>query len=147
MKDLIRQHLAKVYRALALTDPTISVLFTDNEAIQDINARWRQIDEPTDVLSFPAHRADAIPDDPAHLGDIIISVPYAEGLVGSGEHTRRVAQELGQDPDTLQWALTDEVAFLFIHGLLHLLGYDHGNAEEEAQMRQMERRLWETMTQ
>ncbi len=129
-----------------LTDPVISLLLTDDEEIRQINRKWRAIDAATDVLSFPAYPADAIPDEPAHLGDIVISVPYAEGLVASRDHTRRVAKELGEEPADLSWTLAEEVAFLFVHGLLHLLGYDHGTDEEEARMRQMERRLWETLT-
>ncbi len=53
-----------------------------------------------------------------------------------------MAEELGVVPDALEWSLDDEVHFLLLHGLLHLLGYDHGDAEEEAAMKAEERRLW-----
>lgn len=127
-------------------DPTVSLLFCGDERIQQLNARWRELDEPTDVLSFPAHHPDALPEAPDHLGDIAISIPCAERLVASGDHRRRVATELDRDPESLDWSLDDEVAFLFVHGLLHLVGYDHADADERQTMRSMERRLWELTT-
>ncbi len=127
-------------------DPTISILLTDDETIREINGEWRGIDEATDVLSFPAHPADDFPESPDHLGDIVISLPYAQRLVEAQDHHHRIAAQLGIKPEALQWSLEDEVSFLFVHGLLHLVGYDHGSPEEESQMRTMERRLWQQMT-
>ncbi len=125
----------------------MSLLLTDDDEIQELNRRWRQRDKATDVLSFPAHRPDALPDAPRHLGDIAISVECAQRLVDSGEHCRRVAAELQRPAESLEWTLDDEVAFLFVHGLLHLVGYDHGNPEDERAMRSRERRLWELTTE
>lgn len=121
-------------------------MLTDDDEIRQLNARWRGDSEPTDVLSFPAHRPDEVPDDPHHLGDIAISVPTAQRLVESRDHCRRVAQQLERDPEDLDWDLADEVAFLFVHGLLHLLGYDHADPDDELRMRRLERRLWELTT-
>lgn len=134
--------LATIFRALELPDPEISLVLTDDAEIQSLNAQWRGEDKPTDVLSFPIYEPNELPDDPFALGDIIISIPCAERMVATRGHRNRVAEELGVEPDTLEWELDDEVAFLFLHGLLHLLGYDHATDEEEREMKAMEKRLW-----
>ena len=142
----IETHLEPIFHALDLNDPVVSLLLTNDPHIQSLNAQWRQKDEPTDVLSFPAFEAASIPDDPPHLGDIIISVETAQRMVTSGEHRSRVAEELQRDPRHLDWTLSDEVAFLFIHGLLHLLGFDHLEADEEDEMKRHEAMLWSLMS-
>ena len=81
-------------------DPEISVVLCDDSFIQELNAAYRGLDKPTDVLSFAQ-------DDPDLLGDIVISLPTAA----------RQAEAAG-------WSLDNEVALLGIHGLLHLLGHD-----------------------
>jgi probable rRNA maturation factor len=86
-----------------LSDREIELILTDNDEIAQINREFRNIDKATDVLSFPS---DPFPGAP--LGSIVISVDKIES----------VAQELGHSSD-------DEIALLFIHGILHLLGYDH----------------------
>ena len=89
--------------ALALTDKDIELIITTNEEIQAINNEYRGKNTPTDVLSFPY---EAMPMAP--LGSIVISEDFVQ----------QKAQELGHTTD-------DEFMLLFIHGLLHLLGYDH----------------------
>jgi len=103
--------------AAELTDRDIELLLTDNGTIREMNRAQRGIDRPTDVLSFPLENVPFAP-----LGEIVISVEYA----------RQKAGEYGN-------SLDDEVALLFIHGLLHLLGYDHET--DEGQMRTEEERL------
>ncbi len=126
-----------------LDDPEVSILLTDDEHIQALNAEWRGEDKPTDVLSFPLWEAGELPSPDAPLGDVVISLEYAERLVSTHEHRNRVANELGVDPSTLDWSLLEEVEFLAIHSLLHLLGWDHAEPAEEAAMKAEERRLWE----
>jgi len=87
----------------ALTDRDIELILTDNAEIQTINRDFRQKDKPTDVLSFPY---EAMPMSP--LGSIVISFDYVKDE----------AKKFGHSPD-------DEFTLLFIHGLLHLLGFDH----------------------
>lgn len=89
--------------AAALSDQEIELILTDNDEIAQINREFRNIDKATDVLSFPSEPFPGAP-----LGSIVISVDKIES----------VAQELGHTSD-------DEIALLFIHGMLHLLGYDH----------------------
>ena len=89
----------------------ISLLLTDDEIIRQLNKEYRNKDKSTDVLSFPM-------EDDIMLGDIAISVDTA----------KRQAEEAEINFDR-------ETAFLFIHGLLHLLGYDHETSQEdEAEM-------------
>lgn len=85
----------------------ISLLITDDETIHQLNKEYRQKDKPTDVLSFPM-------EDDIMLGDIVISLDTAKNQAQE--------REIG---------LEREIAFLFIHGLLHLLGYDHETSVED----------------
>ncbi|WP_456402837.1 rRNA maturation RNase YbeY [Hydrogenimonas sp.] len=103
--------------AAELTDRDIELTLTDDETIRRMNREHRGIDAPTDVLSFPLEKVPFAP-----LGEIVISVEYAG----------RKAGEYGN-------ALDDEIALLFIHGLLHLLGYDHET--DSGQMRRKEAEL------
>lgn len=140
----IPEKIARHFHTLGLADPEVSILLTDDAGIRELNAQWRGEDHPTDVLSFPLWEPfefdDALPH--AALGDIVISVEYAERTCAAREHRDRVAESLGVAAESLQWALEDEVDFLVIHGLLHLIGHDHAEPDEEAAMRAEEQRLW-----
>ncbi len=114
---------AAIYSALAYEDfqcsTEVSVTFTDNEGIREINREHRDIDSATDVLSFPMMSEDGDCDinmgnEAIILGDIVISL----------ERAREQAKELGH-------SYTREVAFLTVHSVLHLLGYDHVTSEED----------------
>lgn len=132
-------------RALDLPDAVeLSVVLCDDDIITQLNTQWRDEDTPTDVLSFPMVEdiSELMPGMP--LGDIVISLPYAERTLEAKTHLARVAHELGEDPSTLNWDLVSEVEFLFIHGLLHLVGHDHLEEEDEREMKQEEVRLWRT---
>ena len=99
-------------------DCEISVTLTDNEGIRALNKQYRNIDTPTDVLSFPLVEYEASEEPPVDeenmLGDIVISLEKAETQ----------ADEFGH-------SFEREVSFLTVHSMLHLLGYDHVNSEEE----------------
>ena len=97
----------------------ISVTFTDNAKIQKINNEFRGIDKATDVLSFPLtdYESADLPfadELDGSLGDIVISL----------ERAKEQADEFGH-------SFEREIAFLTVHSMLHLLGYDHVNSEEE----------------
>ncbi len=103
--------------ALKLTDKEIELIITDADEIKEINKQHRDIDASTDVLSFPYEDMPMSP-----LGSIIIS----------SWHVENISEELGHTKD-------DEIALLFIHGILHLLGYDH--EVDHGEMRQEEEKL------
>ena len=96
----------------------VTVLLTDDAAIHAMNREYRGVDRPTDVLSFPAWEGENLPQIPdAFLGDIAISVDTA----------KRQAEEYGH-------SFSRELSFLTVHGMLHLLGYDHMKEEEKERM-------------
>lgn len=128
--------------ALDLPEVEISVVLCDDAFIETLNATWRDEHKPTDVLSFPALAPFSPIAAHEHLGDVIINLNYAERLIAKKTHRARVAGELGVEVDTLKWTLHEEVEFLFIHGLLHLIGHDHAEPEEERAMMKEEKRLW-----
>lgn len=94
----------------------LSLLFCDDGFIRELNRDWRGIDAPTDVLSFPQEEPDPGRRS-APLGDIVISLETVE---------RRCAGDRA--------AMRREVRLLFVHGLLHLLGYDHATARQRREM-------------
>lgn len=101
----------------------LSVTFVTNERIQEVNREYRDKDQPTDVISFALEEMSEGEleivggDQPRVLGDIIISIPRA----------REQAEEYGH-------SFMRELGFLSVHGLLHLLGYDHMTDSEEKVM-------------
>ena len=114
-------------------DCEISITLTDNKGIHAINKQFRNIDAPTDVLSFPLveyEESEEPPvDDGNMLGDIIISLERAE----------EQANEFGH-------SFEREVSFLTVHSMLHLLGYDHVNSEEEdMEMRQRQSEIMKNL--
>ena len=109
-------------------DVEVSVTLTDSENIQNVNYRFRGIDAPTDVLSFPLFDFEGETDEPPvddiqnMLGDIVLNL----------ERTETQAEEFGHSFDR-------EAAFLTVHSMLHLLGYDHlDEGEQKRQMRSRE---------
>lgn len=94
----------------------VSVTFTDNEGIHALNREYRNVDRPTDVLSFPLSDGEDYDTDgdALLLGDIVISL----------ERAQTQAEEYGH-------SFEREVAFLTVHSMLHLLGYDHETSPED----------------
>ena len=111
-------------------DCTVSVTFTDNEGIHALNREYRNVDRPTDVLSFPLSDGEDYDTDgdAVLLGDIVISL----------ERAQTQAEEYGH-------SLRRELYYLVVHGLFHLLGYDHEDEMEKAEMRREEERALSAM--
>lgn len=118
MKDV----LATAVEIEELPPVECAIRLVDDATIQELNRDFRQRDQATDVLSFPLWEPDEewiLDEEETHvmLGDLVISIPQA----------RRQAIEYGH-------SLTRELSFLAVHGLLHLLGYDHQTPAEEKRM-------------
>ncbi|MBB5906858.1 rRNA maturation RNase YbeY [Actinoalloteichus hymeniacidonis] len=108
----------------------LSVLLVELEAMADLHERWMDLPGPTDVMAFPmdeldsARRPDTAASGPALLGDIVLCPEFA----------REQAKKAGH-------SLLDELHLLTVHGVLHLLGYDHAEPAEEREMFGLQNRL------
>jgi probable rRNA maturation factor len=130
----VRRIAQTVLKAEGIAHPyEVSLVFTDSETVQQLNRDYRGMDETTDVLAFymlPQGEGDDSfalpPDEVTRLGEVIISYPQAI----------EQAREQGHSPER-------ELALLIIHGILHLLDYDHEEPEEEDEMRKREKELLE----
>ena len=120
------EHLQRIVSTVlemeaAFTGASLSVVVTDDTEIQSLNCQFRGIDAPTDVLSFgegpTEHPFVTPPEVPAYLGDVVISFPRAEAQAAERGHSTE-----------------EELGLLVVHGVLHLLGYDHRTRGEEVQM-------------
>jgi rRNA maturation RNase YbeY len=117
-------------RDIGLPDAELSVLFVGDHAMLKLNHAWRGKKETTDVLSFSLREGRFKHIRTALLGDIVISVPTAERQARAEGH-----------------ALSRELDRLLVHGLVHLLGYDHARGAEEARrMASKERQLLRKLT-
>ncbi|MBQ8402038.1 MAG: rRNA maturation RNase YbeY [Clostridia bacterium] len=119
----MRYRLKKAVRAALVyekfgQDARVSVTFTDNEGIRALNREYREKDAATDVLSFPLYTMEEDdrpePGMAAELGDIVLSLERADEQAKAYRHS-----------------FQRETAFLTVHSVLHLLGYDHERSEEE----------------
>ena len=132
LRMLLRRAILETldYEGVEIEDPEVSMTFTDNEGIRELNRLHRGIDRPTDVLSFPMF---AFEDEDevleGALGDIVISL----------ERAREQANTFGH-------SFEREVAFLCVHSMLHLLGYDHELGEaEDMDMRRRQSEIMDLM--
>ena len=107
-ESIIRQAVLATLRMHDSEACEVSVLLTNDSAIQSLNRQYRNIDTPTDVLAFAMREDGDESMNPHLLGDVIISVPTAQRQAHAHNHSLDV-----------------EVANLTVHGVLHLLGYDH----------------------
>ena len=102
-------------------DQTIDLLLTDDAAIRELNRAWRGQDKATNVLSFPSPPLPVRSGVPRHLGDIALAY----------ETVRREAADEGK-------GLAAHVSHLVVHGVLHLLGHDHGTDRDAVSMERIE---------
>ena len=117
---MIRNAVKKSIKEMGGGSFEVSVLITDNERIHELNREFRNVDKPTDVLSFPMDSEG----DEAMLGDIVISLETALAQ----------AEEYGH-------SLAREISFLTVHSMMHLFGYDHETDEDRTEMREMEEKV------
>ncbi len=119
-EDFEQLLLKQALKTLGIEDDVeVSCVLVDDERIHEINREYRHIDRSTDVISFAMEDNDQfyVEGMPRTLGDIFISV----------DHAKKQAEEYGH-------SLRREMCFLFTHGILHLLGYDHMTDEQEKEM-------------
>lgn len=132
LEDYVRLAVEKVGELYDAADAEVSVTLTDNAHIHELNRTYRGIDRPTDVLSFALNESDEpeILDGPDVdvLGELVISV----------ERAKEQAIEYGH-------SLRREIAFLTVHGMLHLLGYDHMEEEDRKEMEEEQRYVMEQL--
>jgi probable rRNA maturation factor len=130
-EDWLEDVVRRVLLAEGSEEAEMGLVVTGAEKVRELNRTYRDTDEPTDVLAFAA--TEQAPGSPAfvnppdgvrHLGEVIISYPQA--VQQAAEHGHPVEQEL---------------ALLITHGVLHLLGYDHGEPDAELRMRAREREI------
>lgn len=137
MNQLIETALGKGAELEQLSfDAEVSVTYTDNEGIREINREQREIDRATDVLSFPM--LELVPGETPQFGaedlDPETGCVYLGDIVISLERAQEQAIEYGH-------SIERETAFLAVHSLMHLLGYDHMEEEERSIMRFHEERV------
>lgn len=125
LNRIARDAVASVLAELALgeAETELSLLFTDDAHIRTLNAGWRDKDKPTNVLSFPAFPPRRGARLPPMLGDIILA-------------SETISREAALEDRPFEHHLTH----LIVHGLLHLLGYDHETEAEAEEMEAVERR-------
>ncbi|HBL36031.1 MAG TPA: rRNA maturation RNase YbeY [Firmicutes bacterium] len=131
--DAVISLTQRVLTAYGRNAAEVGITFTDEASIHELNREYRGIDRPTDVLSFALEEGEtgAVTnvDDfaeplPELLGDIVVCLPFAV----------RQAEEYGH-------SFTRELLYLVLHGLLHLLGHDHQNEDEQHRMRMEEEKF------
>lgn len=112
LAERLRRLVRAVLDSLAIDGVEVSILITGDERLRELNHTWRDVDRPTDVLSFPD--GEILPDGVRLLGEVAVSLDTA----------RRQAKELHHEVER-------EVEELVLHGVLHLAGYDHERDEGE----------------
>ncbi len=123
--SLVRTWASRMLTALLHPGAELSILLVDDVRMTELNAQHRQRREPTDVLSFPMSEVPVVPGQPDRvLGDIVISLDTAARQARVHRHSLEL-----------------ELRQLLAHGLLHLLGFDHGNRSELAVMQRHTREL------
>lgn len=123
--DKLQEYMKFVVEKLEIPTAIFNIIFVDNERIHEINKEYRKVDRVTDVISFALEdNPDIVYEDFRLLGDIYIAIDVAYDQAIEYNHSRE-----------------REVCFLATHGVLHLLGYDHMNEEEEKEMFGIQERL------
>jgi len=111
---MVKRRVQQMMRYLGCVDKELSVIFASDRLMQELNRVYRHQDRPTNVLAFPQLPMPHSRQASAVLGDIVVSLPTA-----------------AREACTLQQPLEERVTYLLLHGLLHLLGYDHERSKAE----------------
>jgi len=126
---------------LAVADPggrsSASIVVADDDTLRDLNHRFRGLDEETDVLSFGDYQEPVEPTAPEADIPVFPQTPEEEEERTLGEVVVSYPRAVLQAPEH-DWPVEREMALLVIHGVLHLLGHDHAEPDEEAAMKALE---------
>ena len=126
-ESLLKDIANKTKEVLKTDGYFVSLVLTTNEHIHEINKKYRGIDRETDVISF-AFLDDTVSKSNEDLGEIYISIDKAHSQAKDYNHSFK-----------------REISFLFVHGLLHLLGYDHMNEKDEKEMFSLQEEILESL--
>ena len=126
--DTIKEVLVHGLNKLKTGDVTFNIIFVNNDYIHELNKNYRNIDRETDVITFALEDDKTFNPEERILGDIYISVDKAKSQ----------SEEYGH-------SLKRELCFLAVHGMLHLLGYDHMEKEEEKVMFKLQEEILDEM--
>ncbi|MCF6249512.1 MAG: rRNA maturation RNase YbeY [Desulfobacula sp.] len=113
--DIIFQKTKQILNDLACNSHELSIVITNDDEVHQLNKTYRGIDKPTNVLSFPMQEGQFSEINPGLLGDVVISIDTAQ-----------------KEADTADISLSQRMSQLLIHGILHLVGYDHETGQNEA---------------
>ncbi len=131
-EESLRQAVEATLRYAKIDEGGVTVVITDDEEVRVLNQQYRDVDSPTDVLSFAAHEGETLATLPpellaeiaAYLGDLIIAYPF------SAAQAQRYQNPIGA-----------ELRLLVVHGTLHLLGHDHDTPERQESMWEAQRAI------
>lgn len=126
-RDVYTSWIDEIFNELKLTGSSISLFFSGEQTIRELNLQYLQKDYVTDVLSFSQVEGEEITGS-SFLGDIVICVPYALDQANRMGHS-----------------LDNELKYLILHGVLHLLGYDHDD-HEQGEMSTLEKDIFKKLT-
>lgn len=122
--DELNDYIPYLFEYMNIKDSVMSVIIVDNKMIHEINKKYRNIDRPTDVISFALEEGETFEEPVKTLGDIYVSIDKV--YEQAKEYNHSVKREL---------------FFLVTHGFLHLLGYDHMKKEDEEVMFQLQEKI------
>ena len=124
----------------------VSVLLTDDADIKHLNRDYRGIDTPTDVLAFAMRDGEDGNVNPNLLGDLVISIETASRQVTTGDQFSATHSSFETEKQEATYdSLETEVALLAVHGVLHLLGYDHQTQEEATVMFEKQKAIFSSL--
>ena len=115
--DELNDYIPYLFEYMKIKDSVMSVIIVDNKMIHEINKKYRNIDRPTDVISFALEEGETFEEPVKTLGDIYVSIDKVYEQAKEYHHS-----------------VKRELFFLVTHGFLHLLGYDHMKKEDEEVM-------------
>jgi probable rRNA maturation factor len=130
--SLLERAAYTTLNSLALDDSELTVVVTGDEEIQEMNRNYLNVDKPTDVLSFPFDEED-LPEEfddaeAEYLGDVVIAYPY----------TVANAQRDG-------YSVEDSLCLMVVHGILHLIGYEHDDPEDRQEMWEVQAKILKSL--